>query len=71
MHLKKNFDFLKANNIFIKSIKSFIEYLFVLLFEQHVNLFDLITNEQKIKVIADLRFSNTLDQWKTYLNFTD
>ena len=71
IHLRSVFNILKTNNISIKSFKSFIKYSFVTLFEQHVDSFDLTTDEQKFKTIVNLRFSKTLKQLKIYLNLTE
>ena len=70
-HLQKIFDILKTNNISTKFTKSFIEYFSVSFLEQHVNSFEFVTNDQKLKTIVKLIFSTTLRQLKTYLKLTD
>ena len=59
------------NNISIKSIKSFIKYFSVSFFEQHVNSFEFVANEQKLKSIVTLIFSKTLKQLEIYLKLTE
>ena len=70
-HLRKIFDILKTNNISIKFIKSFIEYFSVFFLDQHVNSFDFVTDDQKLKAIVKLIFSTILKQLKAYLKLTD
>ena len=69
--LRKIFDILRANNISIKFTKSFIEYSSISFLEQHVNSFELVTNDQKLKAIAKLTFPTTLRQLETYLRLTN
>ena len=66
-HLIEIFDTLNVNNIFIKSIKTFIEYFTVNLLDQKMNSFGFATAEDKLKIIFLLKFSRTLQQLKTYL----
>ena len=70
-HLRQIFIKLINVNIFIKSIKAFIDYSSMQLLNQKVDSLDLFTNEKKLKVIAKLQFSRTLRQLKTYLDFID
>ena len=70
-HLRVVFFVLKKNNIFIKSIKVFIDYLFVFLFDQKINFLKLATIVEKFKIIVKLRFSFNFRQLKSYLNFID
>ena len=70
MHLRNVFDILKLNNISIKSTKSFIDYFSVSLLDQRVNFLNLNTDTQKLKPIFILKFSKTLEQLETYLDFT-
>ena len=66
-HLIKVFSTLNVNNIFIKSIKIFIEYFIINLFDQKMNSFDLTIVEDKLKIILLLKFSRILQQLKAYL----
>ena len=69
-HLKQIFDMLRANNISIKSKKTFIDYPTVHLLDQKVDSLELVIVEKKLKTISRLFFSTTLQLLKTYLDFT-
>ena len=56
------------NNIFIKSIKIFLDYLLTFLLYQKINSFELITSKKKLKTITKLYFSRIFRQLKTYLS---
>ena len=71
LHLKNIFELMFRNNIFINSVKAFIEYSSVNLLKQHVNSLSLSTDEKKIKTIAQFIFSKTLTNFETYLEFID
>ena len=58
-------------SIFLKKNKSFIEYLTVILLRQWVDSLKLFTVKEKLKAMAQLKFSNTLKKLKTYLKMTD
>ena len=70
-HLRAVFSVLKDNNISIKLIKTFIDYLSVSLLGQKVDSLDLATAIEKLKTIAKLRFSINLRQLESYLGLTD
>ena len=70
-HLRSIFDLLTINNIFINSVKTFIDYSSVNLLEQHVNSFDLSINKDKIKIISEFIFSQNLNDFETYLSLTN
>ena len=70
-HLKQIFSVLKDNNIFVNFKKIYIDYFSVNLLEQHVNSLNLIIDEQKLKVIAQLTFLATFEQLESYLELTD
>ena len=69
-HLREIFFTLIQNNIFIKSIKTFIEYFTVSLLSQKVDSLDLATTKEKLRAISKLRFSQILRQLKTFLDLT-
>ena len=69
-HLKLIFDMLNINNIFIKSKKTFIDYLTVHLLNQKIDFLELIIVEKKLKTISRLFFSITFQLFETYLEFT-
>ena len=70
IHLRKIFDVLLQNNISINSSKIFFGFSSVNLLKQHVTSFELSTNEQKLRAIANLTFSRNLTQLETYLELT-
>ena len=70
-HFQKIFEILEHNNIAVNSKKTYIEYFSVKLLKQHVNFFDLITDKDKLRVIAQFTFSATFEQFETYLKLTN
>ena len=70
-HLIKIFEFFRKMNIVLKFSKIYLEYFIVALFDQKIDNFEFIIVEKKLKVIFKLRFSVTLKQLKTYLNFIE
>ena len=53
----------------INSIKTFLSYLFIKLFDQKMNFFDFLTNEEKFKTIILSMFLYILISLKHYLSF--
>ena len=70
-YLRQIFDKFVQFNIFIKFIKTFIDYLFVQLLDQKIDFYTLFTNEKKLKTIFKFQFSRIFRQLKTYLNLID
>ena len=70
-HLRAIFIILNVNNITIKIIKVFVDYLTMQLFDQKVDFFELVTVEDKLKTIFMLKFSRSLRQLKIYLKLID
>ena len=70
-HLNIIFQLFKRMNIIIKSIKTYLNYLLITLFNQKVNNLNFITTEKKLKIIFKLQFSNSLKLLKFYLNLTE
>ena len=70
-HLRFVFVMLQINNIFIKSNKIFLKYLFVALLSQKMNFFDLFIRVEKLKIIVKIRFFKILRLLKHYLDLTD
>ena len=70
-HLQDVFRILKKNNTSINSKKAFLDYSSVTLFDQHVTSFELFTDESKLQIISNLKFSSILSQLKTYLELTE
>ena len=71
IYLRQIFEKLVQFNIFIKFIKTFIDYSFVQLLDQKINFFDLFINEKKLKTISKFQFFRIFRQLKTYLNLID
>ena len=70
-HLIKIFEFFRKMNMILKFNKIYLEYFIVVLFDQKVNNFKFIIVKKKLKIIFKFRFSVTLKQLKTYLNFIE
>ena len=67
-HFYQIFNTLNLNNIFLQSAKVFIDYSIVQLLGQKVNSFDLTTIENKLRIIALLKFFKNFRQLKSYLS---
>ena len=70
-HLRVVFSMFKKNNISIKLIKTFIDYLSVSLLNQKIDSLDLVIAIEKLKIIVKLRFFINLRQLESYLSFID
>ena len=70
-HLRKIFIVLIQNNIVVNSLKTFIEFSSVTLLDQRITSLELSIEVEKMKVIFDLSFSQTLNELNIYLEFTD
>ena len=70
-YLRFVFVMFQINNIFIKSNKIFLKYLFVALLSQKMNFFDLSINVEKFKIIVKIRFFKILRFLKHYFDFID
>ena len=71
LHFRTVFKLFNKLNISIKSIKIFIVYSDVVLLKQKVNALNLIIIKEKLKAIAEIKFSETFENLKHYLKFTD
>lgn len=69
-HLRKIFSIFCKFNISIKSTKVFLNYSNVVLLRQRVNVLRLSTTDEKLKIIAEFKFSNTLKNLKHYFDLT-
>ena len=58
-------------NIHLTPIKAFLEYFFIQLLSQHVDILNLITFENKLIIIRNFEFSRTLIVLKHYLELTN
>ena len=70
-HFREIFFVLMKNNIFIKIVKTFLNYSNVSLLNQKVNSLKLTIVENKLKIIFKLRFFRIFRQLKFYMNFTN
>ncbi len=67
-HLCTIFHLLNFKRVILFSKKSFLSYLFVILLEQKINVFDFIVLVNKIAIIKSLNFLYKLIDLKLYLN---
>ena len=58
-------------NINLSFTKFFLDYFTVQLLKFKVNVFELFTFKEKLKAISNLKFSETFQNLKTYLKFTE
>ena len=70
-HLTKIFKLFRRLKIALKSFKIFLKYFIIVLFEQKIDNFELITIEKKLKIIFKFQFFVTLKQLKTYLDLIE
>ena len=57
--------------ITFKKIKTHLDYLLIILLDQWVDDFDMTSLKKQIAALWDLSFSETLKDFKIYLNLTD
>ncbi len=70
-HLSQLFALFDKLNITLKTKKTYFEYLSISLLRQKIDSLELITAENKLKVIVKLFFLKTLKNLKTYLKMID
>ena len=70
-YLTAIFSFFVRFRIVLKSIKIYIDFLFITLFKQHVIIFDFITISKKFEIIFRFRFSHIFKNLKHYLKLTE
>ena len=66
-HLRIIFALFTHLKIILKSKKSYLNYLLIILFEQKIDNFEFITIEKRITIIKKMRFSKTLKALEIYL----
>ena len=71
VHLRKIFEILSENNIFIKFIKTFLNYSSISFFDQKIDFLNFATSKKKFKTIVKFRFSRIFRQFETYLDLID
>ena len=70
-HLHLIFKLFTNLNINLSSTKFFFDYFTIQFLKLKVDVFDLSTSKKKLKTIFDFKFSKTLQDLKTYLEFTE
>ena len=71
VHFKQIFQLFVNKRVNLISNKSFLNYSFIMLFEQRVDNFDLSISIEKITTIIFLRFSQSLKNLKHFLDLID
>ena len=66
-HLNKNFQRFFKYDVILSLKKSFFEYSLIVLFDQVVNVFEMITSEKKFAIIIKLIFSKIFKKLKIYV----
>ena len=71
VHLRQIFQLFANKRVNLTLNKSFLNYSFIMLFEQRVDNLDLSTSIEKITIIIFLRFSQSLKNLKHFLDLID
>ena len=66
-YLKTIFALFTRFKIILKSKKSYLRYLLIILFKQKINNFEFIIIEKRVTIIKKIRFSKTLKTLEIYL----
>ena len=66
-HLNKDFQRFFKYNVILSFKKFFFEYLSIVLFNQILNVFEMITSEKKFAIIIKLSFSKIFKKLKIYV----
>ena len=70
-HLSIIFFLFDRFEISLNRVKTYLEYLSIILLNQQVNKFDMTISEKQIVIIQELKFLKTLKDFEIYLNLTD
>ena len=70
-HLDKIFDKLAELHISLALIKSYIDFFNIKLLEQQVDNLDMSTSKAKLETLSNLKFSQILQQLKSYLELAE
>src|SRR5436190_13942192 len=70
-HLNIIFSLFDKMRITFKEIKTHLDYLSIILLNQQIDDFDMISSKKQIAALQDLSFSETLKNFKIYLNLID
>jgi hypothetical protein len=71
LYLREIFQRLWHYNVVLNSKKAFLDYSFIIILNQIINVFDLIIAEKKLTIIIKLTFSINLKKLETYLNLIE
>ena len=71
VHFKQIFRLFINKRVNLISNKSFLNYSFIMLFEQRIDNFDLSISIEKITIITFLRFSQLLKNLKHFFDLID
>ena len=71
IHFRTVFKLFNKLNISIKSIKIFIVYSDVVLLKQKINVLNFTTTKERLKAIAEIKFSEIFENLKHYLKLTN
>ena len=70
-HLNMIFNLFNRLEIILKRIKTHLDYLSIILLDQQVDDFDMITSKKQIAALQNLSFSETFKNLEIYLNLTE
>ena len=70
-HLNKSSQRFFKYDVILNSKKSFFEYSFIVLFDQIMNVFEMIIFEEKLAIIIKLTFSKIFKKLKIYVKLTN
>ena len=70
-HLNMIFNLFNRLEITLKKIKTHLDYLSIILLDQQVDDFDITSSKKWIAALQDLSFSETLKNFKIYLDLTE
>ena len=70
-HLNKEFQRFFKYNVILSSKIFFFKYSFIVLFDQIMNIFEMIIFEKKFAIIIKLTFSRIFKKLKTYVKLID
>ena len=70
-YLRQIFELFRQRRVSLLSIKSFIDYLSVILLDQRVDRLDMFISREKIQAITKIRFSETLRDLEIFLSLIE
>ncbi len=69
-HLDTIFELFDALEITLKNVKTYLDYLFIILLRQRVNGFEIFYTKKHITTIRELEFPENLQKLEKYINIT-